>query len=73
MYGLLSFSVAQRTRDIVIQMALGATRLLVLGDAMRQGMMTAAGGTLVGLLGALAAQQALAAMLKTEGSSWWLG
>jgi putative ABC transport system permease protein len=72
LYALLSFAVAQRTRDIGIRMALGASRLRVLGDAIQQGMLTAGVGTLLGLLGAVAAQKALAAMVTTEGSSSWL-
>ncbi|KAA6458698.1 ABC transporter permease [Acidobacteria bacterium AB60] len=62
-YGVLSGSVVERHREIGVRAALGATRrqllTLVLGDGMR---LTAI-GMAIGLLGALAASQALAALL----------
>jgi putative ABC transport system permease protein len=72
LYGLLSFAVAQHTRDIGIRMALGATRLNVLVNAMRQGMTTAVAGTVVGLVGALAVQRALGAAITAQPPSPWL-
>ncbi len=72
LYGLLSFAVAQHTRDIGVRMALGATRLRVLADSMRQGMTTAVIGALVGVGGALAVQKALTAVLTAETPSPWL-
>jgi putative ABC transport system permease protein len=51
-YGVMSFVVAQRTHEIGLRMALGAGRGRVLLQVLREGMTTAAIGTLVGSVGA---------------------
>ena len=51
-YGVMSFVVAQRTHEIGLRMALGAGRGRVLLQVLREGMKTAAIGTLVGSAGA---------------------
>jgi len=67
-HGVLSYTVAQRTREIGIRMALGAdfrqVRRLVLG----QGAVMVAGGLLLGLLGALAASGVLSTLLYGVGT-----
>jgi predicted permease len=62
-YGVLSFAVAQRTREIGIRMALGAGEGRVLGLVVRDGVLLAAGGVMLGLIGALAFSRALRSML----------
>jgi predicted permease len=52
-YGVLSYVVAQRRRDIGIRMALGAGRALILRSVMGQGLMLTGAGLVAGLTGAL--------------------
>jgi putative ABC transport system permease protein len=51
-YGVMSFAVAQRTHEIGLRIALGAGRGHVLGRVLREGMITALAGTIVGSIGA---------------------
>ena len=62
-YGVLSYLVTQRTREIGIRISLGATRGRVLGGVLREGMVLTAAGVVCGLAGALAAGRILAGML----------
>jgi putative ABC transport system permease protein len=59
-YGMMSFSVAQRTHEIGLRMALGARQQQVLGQVLREGMLTALAGTALGAVGATLAGRALA-------------
>jgi putative ABC transport system permease protein len=51
-YGVMSFSVAQRAHEIALRMALGATRERVVGLVVREGILLAASGLMLGLVGA---------------------
>ena len=53
-YGVTSFSVVQRTREIGVRMALGATKSNVLGMVLRQAAVTGCTGVAVGILLSLA-------------------
>ena len=58
LYGVIAYSVARRTREIGIRMALGARPASVLGLIMRQGFVVAAVGLVAGcVLAAVAARQ----------------
>ena len=51
-YGVMSFAVAQRTHEIGLRMALGAGRGRVLWQVLREGLLTALAGTILGSAGA---------------------
>jgi len=62
-YGTLSYTVAQRMRELGIRMALGAQRAQVFDMVIRQGMRSAALGMLIGGLAALGATRSLKSLL----------
>ena len=62
-YGVLSYLVTQRTREIGIRMSLGASRGRVLGEVLREGMSVALVGLAAGLAGAFAAGRILSSLL----------
>lgn len=62
-YGVMALSVAQRTREIGIRMALGATRRSILTMIMRQGMVLVLMGLAGGVVGALILNRLVAALL----------
>jgi putative ABC transport system permease protein len=62
-YGVLSGNVAERTREIGVRSALGASRGNILALVVRQGMTLTGVGVLIGLTGAVAATQAIITLL----------
>ena len=62
-YGVLSYMVTERRREIGIRVALGATRSHVLTRILRQGLTVTAWGIGLGLVGALAVNRLLASLL----------
>jgi putative ABC transport system permease protein len=62
-YGVMSYSVSRRTREIGIRISLGASRTQVLRMVVGQGMAQALGGTAAGLAGALLLSRLMANML----------
>jgi ABC-type antimicrobial peptide transport system permease subunit len=63
LYGVMAYSVSQRTREIGIRMALGADLKGVLRMVMRRGLFLALSGIAVGLAIALAAAPQIAPLL----------
>jgi putative ABC transport system permease protein len=62
-YGVVSYGVAERTREIGIRVALGAQRSDVLRMVLRQGLILAACGVGVGVAMAVAATRLMASLL----------
>jgi predicted permease len=63
LYGLLSYEVTRRTREIGVRMALGARRPDILRVIVGQGVGLSAAGTVIGILGALGTTRYLASLL----------
>ncbi len=62
-YGLIAYIVAQRTREIGIRLALGATRSKIFLDVVRQGLALVATGLVVGVIAATSVRKAASDLL----------
>jgi len=62
-YGVMAYTVAQRTHEIGIRMALGAQSSNVLSLIMRQGLLLAFAGTAIGLFAALGLTRVMTSLL----------
>jgi putative ABC transport system permease protein len=63
LYGVISYLVEQRTREIGVRMALGAQRYHVVNLVMRHGLTLCAAGVVLGLAAAFGASRVLTALL----------
>jgi putative ABC transport system permease protein len=63
LYGVLSYAVAQRTREIGIRSALGSPKTALIGLFATQGLRLIALGTVMGLVGGLAATRVMESVL----------
>jgi putative ABC transport system permease protein len=62
-YGVMSYTVAQRTRELGVRVALGASRQSVLGLVMKQGVTITLIGVVIGLGGAFGLTRLIATQL----------
>jgi ABC-type antimicrobial peptide transport system permease subunit len=58
-YGLVAYSVAQRTRELGIRMALGASRSRIVRSVLRQGLVMAIAGVALGTAASFATARLL--------------
>jgi predicted permease len=75
LYGVMSYTVARRTNEIGIRLALGATRAGVLGMVLRESVWLAGLGIAIGVPATLAATRLISAMLFGVSASdpWTVG
>jgi putative ABC transport system permease protein len=62
-YGVISYSIVQRTHEIGIRSALGATASNVVGLVLRHGMVMAGAGVVIGFVAALALTRLIASLV----------
>jgi len=62
-YGVMAYSVTQRSREIALRAALGASTGEVIGLVMRKSAMMALGGVILGLMGTVALQKVVQSQL----------
>jgi predicted permease len=63
LYGLLSYEVTMRTRELGIRMALGAQKRHLMTMVVRHGLLLSLGGVVLGMAGAFAVTRFMASML----------
>jgi putative ABC transport system permease protein len=68
-YGLISYSVSQRTREIGVRMALGAQRSSVLVLVLKEGLQVVAFGLLLGLVGSVSATRIIRSLLYSTSAT----
>jgi len=62
-YGVMAYSVSQRTQEIGVRVAMGARRISVVWLVLRSGMTWAAGGIVLGLIGAWSISRVVSTLL----------
>jgi putative ABC transport system permease protein len=69
LYGLISYSVGQRTREIGVRVALGAQPRTVLGMVLKEGLHLLAFGLLLGWVGAMSATRIIESLLYSTSTT----
>ena len=72
LYGLMTYSVSLRQREIGIRMAIGGSAAGIVSLVLKQGMTLAASGVAIGLLLTLVASKPTAAIASAQGFDWVL-
>ena len=67
-YGVMAFAVGQRTHEFGVRMALGAQRARVINQVLREGLILAVCGSLIGLIGAYLVGRAMHSTLYGVGA-----
>jgi putative ABC transport system permease protein len=62
-YGVIAYAVSQRTRELGIRVALGATRERIVRLVIREGVWLAGTGVVLGVLASLALTRAIASLM----------
>jgi putative ABC transport system permease protein len=71
-FGVIAYSIASRTREIGVRLALGATPQRIVADVVRRGMALAGAGMAFGLAGALALGRLFATLLYGLAPTDWV-
>lgn len=62
-YGVMSYTVARRTHEIGVRLALGAAPASIVAMIVREGMVIAGGGAIIGIAGALVLTRSMSSLL----------
>jgi predicted permease len=72
-YGIFSYAMSQRTAEIAVRLAVGATRADVLGLAIRRAAAVVIAGLVMGLLAGLGMERVVASLLyETQAATPWI-
>jgi predicted permease len=69
MYGLISYGVAQRQREIGVRLALGAKQSTVMGLVLREGLVLAGAGLAIGMVASLMLTRAITSLIHGVSAS----
>ena len=70
LYGVVAFSVGRRKREIGLRMAIGADKSQVLRMVLKQGLILACAGVVVGMLLSTVARPLLSSVMNGASNTW---